>query len=98
MQRFLWQRPIRLALLPLVTAGITACGAGVTSQVHAVKPSSAVSAPAPTVDPKPAPPATGAQTAPVEDPVLTLISASERHFLAGQTALDQGHFEAAKQE
>ena len=34
----------------------------------------------------------------VQDPVLTLIADSERHFQAGRAALDQGHFEAAKQE
>src|SRR5689334_24427981 len=87
MRRFLWQRRIRLALLTLVTVGITACGAGVTSQVRAVKPSSAATAAASILDPTPAPPATFAQTAPVEDPVLALIAASERHFKAGQTAL-----------
>jgi membrane-bound lytic murein transglycosylase D len=35
---------------------------------------------------------------PPEDPVLTLIASSERAFTAGQTELEQGHFEAAKQE
>jgi membrane-bound lytic murein transglycosylase D len=35
---------------------------------------------------------------PPEDPVLTLIASSERAFKAGQTELEQGHFEAAKQE
>src|SRR5579864_1966153 len=34
----------------------------------------------------------------VEDPVGALIAVSEHHFQAGQTALEQGHFEAAKQE
>jgi membrane-bound lytic murein transglycosylase D len=36
--------------------------------------------------------------APVEDPVLTLIAASDDHFKAGQKEIEQGHFEAAKQE
>jgi membrane-bound lytic murein transglycosylase D len=36
--------------------------------------------------------------APVEDPVLTLIAASDNHFKAGQKEIEQGHFEAAKQE
>ena len=36
--------------------------------------------------------------APVEDPVVTLIASSDRHFKAGQKELEQGHFEAAKQE
>jgi membrane-bound lytic murein transglycosylase D len=35
---------------------------------------------------------------PPEDPVLTLIAASDRAFKAGQFELEQGHFEAAKQE
>jgi peptidoglycan lytic transglycosylase D len=36
--------------------------------------------------------------APVEDPVLALIAASDNHFKAGQKEIEQGHFEAAKQE
>src|SRR4029077_4621394 len=36
--------------------------------------------------------------APVEDPVLTLIAGSDRHFKAGQTELSLGHVEGAKQE
>src|SRR5438874_10688720 len=36
--------------------------------------------------------------APAEDPVLTLIAASEQHFKAGQKELEQGHVDAAKQE
>jgi membrane-bound lytic murein transglycosylase D len=35
---------------------------------------------------------------PVDDPVLTLITASEGHFKAGQTELGLGRFEAARQE
>jgi membrane-bound lytic murein transglycosylase D len=34
----------------------------------------------------------------VEDPVLSLIASSDNHFVAGQKELEQGHFEAAKQE
>ena len=34
----------------------------------------------------------------VEDPVLTLIAESDRHFKVGQKELEQGHFEGAKQE
>jgi len=34
----------------------------------------------------------------VEDPVATLIAASERHFTAGQKELEQGHVDAAKVE
>ena len=33
-----------------------------------------------------------------DDQVLSLISASEQHFKTGQKELEQGHFEAAKQE
>src|SRR4029450_4216472 len=33
-----------------------------------------------------------------DDPVQTLISAADRHFKAGQSELEQGHFEGAKQE
>src|SRR6266516_2421461 len=36
--------------------------------------------------------------APSEDPVLTLIAASDRHFRAGQKEREQGHVDAAKQE
>ena len=92
------QRTVRLALLPLVAAGITACSASVQSQMRGAKPTPAASPRAAVADPVPPPPTPIAQTAPVEDPVLALIAASERHFNAGQTALDQGHFEAAKQE
>ena len=35
---------------------------------------------------------------PADDPVMTLIGTSDRHFAAGQRALEQGHFDAAKQE
>ena len=34
----------------------------------------------------------------VEDPVVTLIAASDGHFKAGQRELEQGHVEAAKLE
>ena len=37
-------------------------------------------------------------SASVDDPVLTLIAESDRHFKAGQKELEQGHFEAAKKE
>ena len=38
------------------------------------------------------------QPAPVLDPVLTLISASNGHFQAGQRELEQGHLDGAKVE
>ena len=52
-----------------------------------------------------APPATGSSARPAtpppltrEDPVVTLIAESDRHFKAGQQELELGHVEAAKQE
>ena len=45
-----------------------------------------------------APVVPAAAAGPVEDPVLTLIATSDRHFKAGQKELEQGHFEAAKLE
>ncbi len=97
MRCFQWQRSWLLALLPVMAAGLTACGASLQSQSRTAKPV-ATSAPAaasaePALAPLPI-----AQAEPVEDPVLTLIAESDRHFRAGQTALDQGHFEAARQE
>jgi membrane-bound lytic murein transglycosylase D len=84
-----------IALLPLVTA----CGASVQSQVRSTVPAAAASAHAAPASVPSIPPSTSvAQTAPAEDPVVALIAVSERHFEAGQAALDQGHFEAAKQE
>ena len=98
MQGRLWQRGFLIALLPLVAA----CAASVQSQARSATPASpaltplaaasSTSAPAPS----PAPPA--APTAPAADPVSTLIALSERHFQAGQAALDQGHVDAARQE
>jgi membrane-bound lytic murein transglycosylase D len=39
-----------------------------------------------------------APAAPAEDPVVTLIAASEEHFKAGREALELGHVEAARLE
>jgi len=85
-----WRRRLVVALLPLVTA----CGPALKSKGAAASPAVAprVVAPVPEsgpVQPLPVPP---------EDPVVTLIASSERAFKAGQTELEQGHFEAAKQE
>src|SRR5579871_352413 len=95
MQRTVMQRWFVVALLPLVSA----CGASVQSQVRSVAPAAAAPArlasnPIPATPPPPA----VAQTTPVDDPVDALIADSEQHFQAGQSALDQGHVEAAKQE
>jgi membrane-bound lytic murein transglycosylase D len=81
-----------IALFPLIVA----CGSTVKSKTPARSPAkSKASRPASTVDGRPT-----IQPIPlvrVEDPVLTLIATSDRHFKAGQTELEQGHFESAKQ-
>jgi membrane-bound lytic murein transglycosylase D len=86
-----WQRLVFMALLPFVAA----CGSSVRTQSLSVRPTTdhvhataAQSSSSSAI----------AQPAPVEDPVLTLIATSDRHFQAGQKELEQGHFEAAKQE
>ena len=86
MHGFQWQRLFPLALIPFVAA----CGSSRRPQAVVVTPASSVATAVP--EAAPAPPA------PVEDPVVALIAASERHFKAGQTELDEGHVEAAKQE
>ena len=87
MFRLQWRRLALLALLPMVGA----CGSTLKSQTPALTPavparstSTLISAPA--------------AAAPVEDPVLALIAASDRAFKAGQKELEQGHLEAAKLE
>ena len=86
-----WQCRTLLALLPFVTA----CGAGVRSQAPAAAPAakSNVHAAVPAPPPEPA-----AQSVAHEDPVVTLIATSDRHFKAGQKELEQGHVDAAKIE
>jgi len=85
-----WQRCFVVALIPFATA----CGSSLKSQAPVVKPAQAsgVHAVADSV------PAAPVAPAPAEDPVVTLIAASDRHFKAGQKELEQGHVEAAKQE
>src|SRR5687767_14729268 len=79
-----WQRRLILALLPLAAA----CGSSLkTKSPNGAPASAAPAAVAPVV-----------QAAPVQDPVLTLITASNDHFLAGERELAQGHFDAAKVE
>ncbi len=77
-------RYLPIVLLPFALA----CGSSLKTQSVKVTPaapaaSGAVQAPA---------------AAPVLDPVLTLIAASNGHFRAGQHELEQGHFDAAKVE
>jgi membrane-bound lytic murein transglycosylase D len=76
-----------LALLPLVAA----CG----STVHKAP---VAASPLPRSTPSPPDPSSLRPTPPVEDPVLTLIAQSDRHFNAGQAELQAGHVEGAKQE
>jgi membrane-bound lytic murein transglycosylase D len=85
-----WQRTLLLALIPFATA----CGSSLKTQAPVVTPTAAASAQKHADSVPPAPVA----VAPVEDPVLTLIATSDRHFKAGQKELEQGHVEAAKQE
>ena len=83
-----------IALLPFAIA----CGSNLRSRPHAATPAAAVR-PVPAVATEAVPPSTPvAQIAPVDDAVVSLISVSEQHFKVGQSELEQGHFEAAKQE
>jgi membrane-bound lytic murein transglycosylase D len=92
-----WQRRTLLALFPLVAA----CGSTVKSQAPAVSPAPAVPQ---RVAATPGP-ASLEQAASAKDdvqhpgdPVVTLIETSDRYFKAAQAELEQGHFEAAKQD
>src|SRR5436190_20856462 len=87
-----WQRCLFVALIPVVTA----CGSTLKSQTTPVSTASRAAALRAVLEPTA--PAPVVQAAPVEDPVLTLIGTSDRHFKAGQKELEQGHVEAAKQE
>ena len=87
-----WQRRLLIALLPFVAA----CGSSVRTQPLSVTPTVVVPAWAAAVEQSSTP--VIAQPSPTEDPVLTLIATSDSHFKAGQKELEQGHFEAAKQE
>src|SRR5262245_6261552 len=82
-------RFVPLTFLPLVLA----CGSAV--QHAAQKP---LPQPAPTPVAEVAPTVVVPPPPPVEDPVVTLIADSERHFEAGQKELDLGHVTAAKTE
>lgn len=74
------------AALPLVAA----CGPSIKTATR-----TPTAPPGPPVAVAPAPPL---PAPPVEDPVLTLIAESDRHFKAGQEELAAGHFEGARQE
>jgi membrane-bound lytic murein transglycosylase D len=92
MFRLCWRRRTLVALLPFVAA----CGPSVKSQTMvSPTPATAVHATAPDLSPAPE---QKQPIAPIEDPVLTLIAASDRHFKAAQAELEQGHVDSAKQE
>jgi membrane-bound lytic murein transglycosylase D len=74
----------RFILAPLLILGFASLVGG-----------SRLNAQAPVVSPVKTPPAS---VAAAEDPVLTLIADSDRHFRLGQQELDLGHVEAAKLE
>lgn len=80
-------RPVVVAYLPFAVA----CGSSIKTQSLKVTPASPEVARA-------AAEASAVQAAPVQDPVLTLVAASNGHFQAGQRELEQGHFDTAKVE
>jgi membrane-bound lytic murein transglycosylase D len=84
------RRRLIYVLFPLATA----CGSSIHSKSLAPKASTPVVEAAPPV----VQPAPKVAAVPADDPVQTLISTADRHFKAGQTELEQGHFEGAKQE
>ena len=95
---FRWQRTAVLVLLPLITA----CGSAIKSEpvgapAAALHASRAAGNSRPQLHP-PASPRTDVEDINAVDPVTALIATSDRHFKTGQTELEQGHFEAAKQE
>lgn len=78
-----------LTLFPIVTV----CGSSLKARGPVVTPTPVVVAHRASAQaPAPVP------VAPVDDPVVTLIAASDHYFKAGQKEFDQGHVEAAKQE
>ncbi len=88
-----WQLRTLVALLPFVAACGSALGPAATrfsSRTTPVRLLTSIPSPLPGGAATPAPP--------VEDPVVTLIATSDRHFKAGQQQLELGHFDAAKQE
>src|ERR1051326_4049606 len=92
MNRGIYLRWTPIALVPLLAG----CAPGLKAQTPALRSASPAQVAAP-VESTVSTPAAEQIPAP-EDPVLTLIADSDRHFKAGQTELEQGHFEAAKQE
>ncbi len=87
MVRSRWQVRALMAVLPFVVAFSPTLKAASSRGLTAPSPRPVAPVAATTTSP-----------APAEDPVLTLIASSDRHFQAGQKELDLGHFDAAKQE
>jgi membrane-bound lytic murein transglycosylase D len=87
-----WRR-ILIAVLPFVAA----CGSSLKTPAPVVAPSSPPVVASTSAQPSPAV-AQHVPPAAVEDPVITLIATSERHFQAGQKELEQGHVDGAKVE
>ena len=83
------KRLFLVALLPFIAA----CGPSLRSSVPVTHPTppAASQVVAEQVVLAPAPP-------PADDPVLTLIGTSDRHFKTGQQELEQGHVSGAKAE
>ena len=83
--------PTLVALLALFTLTGAACSGSLRGRApylqHAAITPIQISSPASVPAAEPQAPR------PVEDPVLTLIADSDRHFKAGQKELDQGLFE-----
>jgi membrane-bound lytic murein transglycosylase D len=88
------RRRMLLAVLPFVAA----CGSSLKTKAPAVSPAPAAHLAAAAFAPSPGNAPTAVSAPGVEDPVLTLIATSERHFKAGEKELEQGHVEAARLE
>jgi membrane-bound lytic murein transglycosylase D len=81
---------MQLGLALAIAAGVVAgCGSNLQTRPPALAPSAPA---APAAAPAPAPPL------PPEDPVLTLIAVSQKHFEAGQQELSIGHLDRARAE
>jgi membrane-bound lytic murein transglycosylase D len=83
------RRRLLLALFPLAAA----CGPHLSPQAVNPRPNAPATLAASETRPVPV-----ERQPPAEDPVVTLIAASNDHFQAGQKALAQGHLDGAKLE
>ena len=86
-------RSLRPGLTTLVAVGVcvtvAACGGNPKPKATATRPVSSAAAPAP--QPK-------IPSAPIVDPIASLIDRSQRHFEAGERELKAGHLEKARVE